>query len=288
MTTQRFFAIVGLGLVLAVPKPAKAQYNLIPIDVPGATSTAANGNSTHAIAGQYDDADGNTHGFVLSNGSFTRIDVPNAWFTTVNGVNANGDIVGIFRDDLSHPLRRHGFILSKGVFTTLDGPGSVRTSAFFINAKGSVVGTYRDAANMGHGFIWNQGVFTTLDVPDAVLTSATGINDHGDIVGIYTDADSNTHGFTLIDGLYTTLDAPGADGFTVGQGINDAGQIVGFYGDINGVDHGFSLIKSVYASIDVPGSHWTEVYSINAKREIVGAFEDPAGVTRGFVGTPVR
>ena len=64
--------------VLSVPGLTQAQYSFTTIDVPGATRTAANGNSTHAIAGEFDDADGNTHGFVLNKGVFTTIDVPGA------------------------------------------------------------------------------------------------------------------------------------------------------------------------------------------------------------------
>ena len=72
MTTQRMLATVALGLFLAAPGLAKAQYNFTTYDVPGSTRTAVNANSTHAIAGEFDDADGNTHGFVLSNGVFTQ------------------------------------------------------------------------------------------------------------------------------------------------------------------------------------------------------------------------
>ena len=68
MTTQRMFAAVALGLFLVAPRPAKAQYDFTTIDVPGAASTAVNGNSPNAIAGEFNDAAGNTHGFVLSNG----------------------------------------------------------------------------------------------------------------------------------------------------------------------------------------------------------------------------
>ena len=46
-------AAVVLGLVLSIPGLAKAQFDFTTIDVPGATSTAANGNSTHEIAGEY-------------------------------------------------------------------------------------------------------------------------------------------------------------------------------------------------------------------------------------------
>ena len=120
MTTQRLLAAVTLGLLLLVPASAKAQFEFAPIDVPGASRTAANGDSTHGIVGEFDDADGNTHGFVLGKGGFTQIDVPGAWYTTANGINANGDIVGIYRDDLNNTAHRHGFVLSKGRFTTLD------------------------------------------------------------------------------------------------------------------------------------------------------------------------
>ena len=98
MTTQRFFATVALGLFLGFPGLAKAQYNFTTYDVPGSTRTAVNANSPHAIAGEFDDADGNTHGFVLSNGVLTQIDVPGAVFTSVNGINASGEISGIYID----------------------------------------------------------------------------------------------------------------------------------------------------------------------------------------------
>jgi hypothetical protein len=47
------------------------------------------------------------------------------------------------------------------------------------------------------------------------------------------------------------------------------------------------LTKGVYATVDVPGSFWTEIYSINAKGEIVGAYEDADGI-HGFLGTPAH
>src|SRR5262249_19227796 len=57
-------AAVAFGLLLSVPGLAQVKYSFTTIDVPKATATAANGNSTNAIAGQFDDADENTHGFV--------------------------------------------------------------------------------------------------------------------------------------------------------------------------------------------------------------------------------
>ena len=66
-------------------------------------------------------AGGNLHGFLLSNGTFTTIDVPGAIFGTVAfGINPPGDIVGAYADSGDV----HGFLLSKGKFTTIDPTGS--------------------------------------------------------------------------------------------------------------------------------------------------------------------
>jgi uncharacterized membrane protein len=293
MTTQKMLAAVALGLLLGVPGLAKAQFNFTTIDVPGSTSTAANGNSTYEIVGAFDKADGSTHGFVLSEGVFTQIDVPGAvGFTSVNGINANGELAGIYDDS----TRIHGYFLSKGVVTTLDPPDSFRSRAFFLNARGQVVGQSRDDypnPNTSHGFVWSKGVFTMIDVPGASGTTvAIGINDFGDIVGFYVSAsDGNFHGFLLSKGVYTTLDPPGSI-FTIAQGINNAGEIVGYYDQAaDGSEHGFVLSKGVYTTIDVPNSTVTQIFSINAQGEIVGAYvyvDDAVGVTHGFLGVPTR
>src|SRR5262245_36056510 len=98
MATRKALVAVVLGLLLGVPGVAQAQFSFTTIDVPGATSTAVNGNCANAVAGEFDDADGNTHGFVLSNGVLTQVDVPGAVLTTVNGINAKGELAGIYVD----------------------------------------------------------------------------------------------------------------------------------------------------------------------------------------------
>ena len=188
MMTKKLFAAVALGLFLAFPGPLKAHYSFTTYDVPGSTRTAVNGNSPHAIAGEFDDADGNTHGFVLSNRVLTQIDVPDAVYSSVNGINANGETLGNL-----HRCRRYIprlFPKQKGVFTTLDPPGAIRTQAEFLNSQGHVIGVYRDANQTRHGFVWSKGDFTTFDVPGAAAPSGTvglGINDSGEIVGDYVD-----------------------------------------------------------------------------------------------------
>jgi len=51
-------------------------------------------------------ADGKDHGFLLSNGSFTIIDVPGSTTTEAMGINNAGWIVGYYSDSSG---TRHGF-----------------------------------------------------------------------------------------------------------------------------------------------------------------------------------
>jgi uncharacterized membrane protein len=297
--TQKKLAALTVGLFLAgVPGLARAEasFTFTTIDVPGSTGTDANGNSTHAIAGDFTDTGGITHGFVLSRSRFTTIDVPGAAVSSVNGINAIGQLAGTYQDT----VRFHAFFSGNGSsFTTLDPPGSIRSQGGFINARGEAVGTYRSSDNKRHGFTWRNGVYTNLliNVPgdDPVLgTVALGINDRGQVVGDYVDAaQGNRRGFLLSHGVYTTLDVPGAL-LTVAEGIDDEGVIVGLFIDAAaGNEHGFILRRGVYATIDVPKAGGTGVYSINAKGEIVGSYCDGSGCStnvnpsnHGFLGTP--
>src|SRR5262245_2001904 len=169
-------------------QPGGLRFAFETIDVPGATRTSADGNSTHAIGGDFDDAAGNTHGFVSSGGAFTQFDVDGALSTSVNGINANGAMAGIFVDASG---RVHGYFRSPfGDGTPLDPPGSIRSHGGFLNARAQVVGVYRDAEQTRHGFVWQAGAFTTFDEPDAAKPLGTvplGINDQGQIVGDYVD-----------------------------------------------------------------------------------------------------
>lgn len=128
-------------------------------------------------------------------------------------------------------------------------------------------------------------IFTTIDVPGSISTSAYGITPSGQIVGGYSDAGGITHGFLFSGGSYTALDVPGSAS-TSATGINDAGQVVGsdFAGDRI---HGFLLSGGGFTSLDVPGSISTLARGINDAGQIVGSYTDPAGITHGFLATPV-
>src|SRR5262249_11642225 len=68
--------------------------------------------------------------------TLTRIDVPGASFTSGQGINPRGDIVGQY---ISGGVS-HGFLLSAGQFASIAFPGSSFTYARGINSRGDIVG----------------------------------------------------------------------------------------------------------------------------------------------------
>src|SRR5437588_7536593 len=103
-------AVVLAGLAMAAPRPATAQYAFTIIDVPGAASTDLVGFTGKTMVGDFVDAEGNNHGWLLSaqSGNFLQYDVPGAWFTSLSAINHRGHFGGVYRDDPAHPARRHG------------------------------------------------------------------------------------------------------------------------------------------------------------------------------------
>ena len=90
-----------------------ADFRYIGFDFPGASATNPGGiNARGDIVGNYHDANGHTHGFLLRQGVFSTIDFPNASFTAARAINARGDIVGRV---LGPSGDEHGFLLRDGI-----------------------------------------------------------------------------------------------------------------------------------------------------------------------------
>jgi hypothetical protein len=81
------------------------QGAIIPIEVPGAGTTQANGiNDSGTIVGSYSDANGQ-HGFARSaQGKITSFDVPQSSATAAISINNNGVIVGTYNDSATGAL----------------------------------------------------------------------------------------------------------------------------------------------------------------------------------------
>ena len=104
------------------------------------------------IVGDYGDAGGKSHGFVLDRGTFTTIDVPGATVTLAQGINEPGQIVGVYIDDPVNFVW-HSYLVTGATFTKIDVPGSTGTGAFGINLAGQIVGKYFTADGLTHGFL---------------------------------------------------------------------------------------------------------------------------------------
>ncbi|HZS27708.1 MAG TPA: hypothetical protein VFB76_10795 [Candidatus Angelobacter sp.] len=184
--------------------------------------TFPNDINNHAqIVGSYDSISRGRNGFLVHDGGFQTIKVPNSSGTNINGISDKGDIVGAF----SMPGRGlQAFLLHNGHFTSFSVPGALSTQAGSINIHGQIVGTYHKEGQ-DHGFMVRNGVFTFIDFPGATDTELNKINNEGDIVGQYSNA-TGLHGFAFDKGRFVTLDDRGS-GSEVGlAGVNNLDQVI--------------------------------------------------------------
>jgi len=290
----------------------------VTIDPPSAIDSRAFGiTASGDIVGLYVTPDSKTHGFFLTGGVYTSIDVPGAVRTNAVGITelrgAHGDdqndqrdgapkrlaIVG--RYDTTNPANPaatigHGYLLSGGGLATIDHPDATTfTVTSGINSSGQIVGRYMSKIdNRLHGFLLEDGIFTTVDYPGAMATYGIAINERGDIAGYYADASAVSHGFVRHDGVFTTIDPPGAlsTGLNAGiLGINSH-EVVGLYRAKGatlpcGCDgtRGFvySLGSGSYTTYAVPDSLGTGFTGVNGRGDIVGLFPDKAGRLHGLL-----
>jgi uncharacterized membrane protein len=189
----------------AAPPPIDFSSAFNPV---GGSTTRAINDRGDIVSRWFDDA-GYSHGYLLSNGAFSVVDVPNSFGadnTDARGINNAGTIVGFYT------------VLTTFTFGKVD---------------------------VSHGFVRGAtGTYASYDYPGADATSLQGVNSQGDIVGaFYTVADGSSsdptlsvHAFILKSGgeAPVTFDPPtcGTNGAptmaSIADGINEQGQIVGW------------------------------------------------------------
>ena len=133
-------------------------------EVDEVSESGGGGSSSMPHVGGYTDLNLTDHGFLLRDGSFTTIGVPDALSTDAFDINDRSDIAGLYADT---NFGEHGFLLHQGVFSTIDFPEAVGTAIVGLNATGDLVGNYVDHAFRTHGFVRIGGNFKTLDIPGA-------------------------------------------------------------------------------------------------------------------------
>jgi uncharacterized membrane protein len=241
-------------------------------------------NNLGQVTGLFTDADG-VHSFLLDEGVFTTIDVPDAVGSTLAfDINDHGRIAG------AYDIEGHGVLRDqRGNFVTLDHPDSVEETILTgINRRSQIVGGYLDADGTLHSFLFDKGGFTTLEIPAALGSGASKINDRGQIIGAYSTLTNRNHAFPVRGYLWergevTNIDFPGAS-HTNPSDINNVGQIVGPYLDPAGIFQSFLReADGTFTTIQVPGAVSAIVGGINDRGQMTGKFLDANGSVHAFL-----
>jgi hypothetical protein len=134
----------------------------LPIDAPfpGTMSTILLGiNRQGEMVGFFQDSAGKEHGLRVSLGQFTAVDVPDARFTQLFDINAEGQVIGLYA---LADGGLHSFLFDHGTFleVAVPFPGAVFTEVSGLNNHGVVVGRWVESRTEGdvttflsHGFL---------------------------------------------------------------------------------------------------------------------------------------
>ncbi len=165
-----------------------------PANVPAGFTMPAVINDKGDVAGQY--FENSTypyyHGFADINGHVTIFDPTGAVYTSVEGINSHGEVVGSWHgsDGVTH-----GFIEQGGsVISPFDVPGAISTGLSAVNDAGDIAGNYTDKYG-SHGFVYTKCHFISVDVPGSSSTYVSSLNDADVVDGIYYDRNGQQHGF---------------------------------------------------------------------------------------------
>jgi probable HAF family extracellular repeat protein len=227
--------LIATVTVSAQSNEAKCSFENFRVPVSNVYDTAVNGiNRGQTLVGMYTvlkkyhgfwAAFG--HGFMLNNGKYYPVDVPDRAQTQPFGLNDLNEVVGDSWPGYSGPPE--GFLLNATGYHPLNFPGYYDIFPYAINNKGHIVGMMTSNKTNGtEGFLFENGRLHVVMYPGSSWTYVVGTNEAGDIVGNYETSDGGPRGFVMKDGNFSTLDYPGADQ-TYLWAINDKGVVIGSY-----------------------------------------------------------
>jgi hypothetical protein len=273
--------IAGAALAGAFAAVSSAQAGtLVPITpIPDSIAmTVEEINDNNVIAGFYETADGNVHGFVGPlNGTYETFDFGTSNMTIVHGLNNDGYLTGTSASESGFIVgeefsRRPNGALSpvtKGG-TPLDGFANGMTN------HANFVGDDWVIDINGHLTVYGYYGKKNAYQADLVLpfntdrTRPRGLNKHGEVVGYFHDLDRSDEfyfGFVLKDGVATELAYPDPTTYiTYFYGLNDKGAIVGGWQDENQDTQQaflYDFDRNAFKPIDVPGATFVTATGIN-------------------------
>ena len=248
---------------------------------PDATfSEATNINDRGDVTGQWADANRFFHGFLLSDGALTILDIPGATDTYALGVNDSGLVAGYWDllDQNGNTLAIYGFTWQDGGFidTQVNFPGAAGSGLFGVNARGDLSGVWVPdfVSGIEHGFVCPKSApCFSYDAPiqeKVPFTDGKEINAHGQVVGINIGDDGIWHSYLM---SRATLGAESQ--------VFQRANLCADRGDGRGA-------RLCFTKIDFPGSTGTGAFGINSAGQIVGKYFTADGLTHGFLAQPAR
>ncbi len=181
---------------------------------------------------------GPAHGYILSGGVYTRLDVAGSTFTQARGLSPDGRYVTGYSTNVDGRASPFVFDSSNNSFINVDRPNSINGFAQGMNANGVVVGSDfltqvgSPTQRVGYTFNVNTGQRNDFAFAGYTRTAFRGINDLGVIAGWLQKPNAAgvtvTVSFVGSPTTYDLLSVPGATD-TFAQSINNAGVVSGYY-----------------------------------------------------------
>lgn len=304
---SRLWLLALVAMLLPV-RGAAQGFSFLSIDVPcqecpgGVARQTGIGdiNNRGDIVGNYIDAVGKQHGFLLRRGKFTNIDVPgelvgsSGTLTTMAlGISLSGrDIVGRFTAPYNPPISTNAPLDSPAYCPGTGSPACIKGFVYSMD-EGDPDDEDRDAdAGVSHfrgiTFPGHPGAIPARFTPDGSLYGCL-------------------HDFDLMESMFsatwhrwgdTNLMAAGGEladpeksyPNSMHRGATpDARIVVGFYVDMMVTPnhtHGYILQNGILQPYDIPDSSLTIVWQINGRHEMVGQYTDRLGMGHGFLQLP--
>lgn len=281
-------AALMAGALFTAPAARAGQYIIEVIDVPGADFTVLMGLSDNGnLAGTYrlpgETAD---RGFRRRNGTLEPVLAAGQPFGQALDINDDARSVGTCPQAFC-PANGYQWYLGGTQSQPLFGASNWRPEG--LSERIETTG-YLTMNGVPSGFVWDTQGLRLVNVPGALTTNVRNINASGTMVGSFTTGSGGpvAWGSFLSDGQqFTTLNYPGM-AETIATGINDAATVVGFASDNVGAWVGWvRQPDGAYSEFTIPGARVVTPEDINNRGQIAGYFLDSAGVSHGFLATPV-
>jgi hypothetical protein len=244
--TRLSFVILRLATAILLGGTSLAQGTFVSFDGPNAGTQQFHGtfpvaiNPWGGVALTTVADSGSSHAYVRHpNGTFLEIHPPNTLGTYVSGLNAHGQVAGVFSDT----TQTLGYIRNvDGTYVILNPPGSTGLASLVgINDAGQVAGNaYIGGATTP--FFWDPAqpnTYVTFSGPGGSAAYAAAINASGQIAGAYAVGCCQANGFLRnTDGTFSTFALPLLLGYANLQivAMNKWGTILCSFFDENGSD----------------------------------------------------